>query len=740
MESKILIGLAFLVLAAGYCLRVINLDQDLPPWGVVCYQPKDEGCYALLAVNEWEYGTMTPDNPLVGEESRPMYIQEHVRINYLGNLLEIVGFHTFGDNYYGMRMPMVALGFINLLLAAAVLMLLRKEYGQGTLQELWGIFLLLLLMSMHFYYFVSSRTMEPSTLRMAFVQLTILVWLSLKRHNRSCFFLIGVVITVSVFFVYATNVFLYLAVAFLLLMIWKTDGIKNFFASALWFSAGTLLTFAVVEWYYFKTWNCGAIQNLLNAVGLYSATDGYAIASGLGAVIRGAMKGAAKYFSAFFFLYAPAVLLLITILTPAWVYFTIKNKDKTLFFIAAVPLAFLVQTMVSEDYIWRKIMVVAPVFLYIVFWGALQRADIAAAVESWRAYCEKTEGKCKRWIYKTFLPIYIFMCLGFTILMIIFHISLTNDLGKLDFTALDKLLIVGLGCIPVLLWGMLQIYSIVKGKRVPLWRTVCILGCPTLLLNLSMLGIHVWSHPTFAERDMMKSLSEEYHLDGRYILGDFAMGITLYNDIKPVLEHYTNYQYRMIDNPDVMMHHYAIDSKGMREYMDNEVFSPLSEYALKEEIVLPGTLQVYGQTRDFALYGVAPRAEVVADNIKNFEENVLYVQEQIAELERNNQELGTEDLITRKKAIIDGFSDYEQYYAHYYGDRIGTILSPIYVDTYGDIYGDICAPIYGRVFGTIYGDIRAPIYGEVFGDVYGNLYEDVQERIHGKIVGESRIN
>lgn len=738
--SRFLLVVAFLAVFMGYWLRVINLDQDLPPWGVANYQPKDEGCYAMLAVNEWEYGTIAPEVPLAAGESRPMYIQEHVRINYLGNLLEIAGFHTLGDNYYGLRMPMVLLGFFNLILAAAVLILLRREYGQGTRQELWGICFLLLLLSLHFYYFISSRTVEPSTLRMAFVQLSILIWLVLKKHHCICFFLQGIVITVSVFLVYITNVFLYLAAALLLLMVWKTDGRRMFFSCTVWFCAGSILMLALAEIYYFRAWGCGAIQNLFGAVGLFKSTDGYTMANSLGGALRGAVKGTAKYFSSFFFLYAPALLLLTAALLPAWVYFLIKDRDKTLFFLLAIPASFLVQTMVSEDYIWRKMIVVAPVFLYLVFWGVLRRADIADAVGIWQRYCDRIEGRVKKGACQALLPLYLLLSVAFTITMVVFHIAISNDLGKLDFTALDKLVILVFGCLPVFLWGVLRSYGALKRKGASIGQTACLLGCSTLLLNLCMLGIHVWSHPTFGERDMMKSLSEEYHLDGQYILGDYAIGITLYNDIKPVLEHYTNYQYRMVETPGLMMHHYAIDSQGMREYMDYTIFSSLSEYAPKEVYIVPGTFQTYGQARDFALYIAAPRAEIVMDNIKNMEETVQSVQEQIAELEKDNQKFGTKELLEEKKKILDRLSNCEQYYDNYYGDRVGTILSPIYVDTYGDIYGDICAPIYGRVFGTIYGDIKAPIYGEIFGDVYGNLYEDVEGRIHGELVGDVRFH
>ncbi len=36
-------ALALVLICLLFCLRVIHIDQDLPPWGVVTYQPIDEG-------------------------------------------------------------------------------------------------------------------------------------------------------------------------------------------------------------------------------------------------------------------------------------------------------------------------------------------------------------------------------------------------------------------------------------------------------------------------------------------------------------------------------------------------------------------------------------------------------------------------------------------------------------------------------------------------------------------------
>ena len=41
--------------------RLLFLDEDLPPWGIINYQPIDEGSYAILALNQYNYDAISPD-------------------------------------------------------------------------------------------------------------------------------------------------------------------------------------------------------------------------------------------------------------------------------------------------------------------------------------------------------------------------------------------------------------------------------------------------------------------------------------------------------------------------------------------------------------------------------------------------------------------------------------------------------------------------------------------------------
>lgn len=51
----------FILLVLLFLLRFLKLDIDLPPWGIVNYQPMDEGQYATMALNEYNYGILRLD-------------------------------------------------------------------------------------------------------------------------------------------------------------------------------------------------------------------------------------------------------------------------------------------------------------------------------------------------------------------------------------------------------------------------------------------------------------------------------------------------------------------------------------------------------------------------------------------------------------------------------------------------------------------------------------------------------
>ncbi|MCO5385898.1 MAG: hypothetical protein NHB14_09175 [Desulfosporosinus sp.] len=242
---------AIIILVLIYFLRLINLDQDLPPWGVGAYQPVDEGAYAMLAINMQNFGVINPISPEATGIEIGSYTPPSLRSNILGNLFSYIGLSLLGDNYFGLRMPYVLLGFINLMLFFIILNTMRKKYGTGQDREKWLVVGAFFCMVTDFSFFIASRTVEPSLVRMAFSQLVFLTLLKLPDSYRLRFFLMGILITTSVFLIYITNVFLYLAIGLTLLYILRTKGRDKFISATGYFILGCLLIYALSEMYFY---------------------------------------------------------------------------------------------------------------------------------------------------------------------------------------------------------------------------------------------------------------------------------------------------------------------------------------------------------------------------------------------------------------------------------------------------------------------------------------------------------
>jgi hypothetical protein len=113
LKSKKTYWLVLFCIFALFFVRIVNIDQDIAPWGVSMYQPADEGPYAYLAINEKTYGSIRP-TIIENNQKIPMLISNNFITNTIGNALNILGFKVFGNNYYALRIPYVLLGFINL--------------------------------------------------------------------------------------------------------------------------------------------------------------------------------------------------------------------------------------------------------------------------------------------------------------------------------------------------------------------------------------------------------------------------------------------------------------------------------------------------------------------------------------------------------------------------------------------------------------------------------------------------
>lgn len=62
-EKRYVYPLVLLAICVLFFFRVINIEQDLPPYGIGFLYTADEGTYVSMAINYETFGNFKGDNP-----------------------------------------------------------------------------------------------------------------------------------------------------------------------------------------------------------------------------------------------------------------------------------------------------------------------------------------------------------------------------------------------------------------------------------------------------------------------------------------------------------------------------------------------------------------------------------------------------------------------------------------------------------------------------------------------------
>lgn len=702
-----------IILVMIYFLRIINLDQDLPPWGIATYQPADEGAYAMLAINKQNYGVINPISPESTGMKYGSYTPPSLRTNILGNLFTYIGLSLIGDNYFGLRVPYILFGFINLMLFLIVLNILRKKYGTGRNVEKWLVVGALFCMVTDFSFYIASRTVEPSLVRMIFSQLIFIALLKFPDSYRLRFFLIGILISISVFLIYITNVFLFLAMALTLLHILRTKGRDKFFSSTGYFILGCTLIYVLSEMYFHFVWHTSALINMYYSITDFAGVQGYNITGVTGAItLKIILKGLIKYFSANYFLYNTPILTLFAISVPIVIYAIVKKKDINVFFLFGAVLSFLLQTMVSEDYIARKLLLIYPYFIFLIFLAYYNRKEFLNKIKKRR----------------NLIMLYLFLTGVFCISSVFFRLFIIRDGTVLDFSTIDKLLIIILGLVPTLFFIIKTIYGTYKDE-LNYRKLMCV--CLTMfsmavVLNITLITKYTIIRHNFSERNAMIELADK--VNDKYVVGNYQIGFTLYNTMKPIYENYNVYAKIMEKNNDVLYLDYDDKIPGMRNFLDNTVFMD-SQYTAEPIYEVKRTFQTFGQAKNMSLYKVALKKDVIKAYRDDYMQKERAYNQEKDQLFKTLEGLNYDEYRLEKARIENELAKDKE--------ALGT--NP-YPDSYGDTYGDLVKESYVTIHGNIYGNIEAPIYGDVYGNIYGNVEKEIKGHVYGTIYGKILIN
>lgn len=538
-----------MVIVALYLFRIFKLDVDLPPWGIINYQPMDEGQYATMALEKYNYGSMRMDLMPVNFS---FLTCAHIRNDIFGNVLVYIGLLLFGDTYYGFRISSVFVGMINLIL---FLFVLKKVITNNKLIFLGGLLFVADFSTMMF-----CRVVETSVYRELFIMTIIAIMVTIDDEKKMSsyikFFIIGFLAVFSVFGVYITNVFLPIAVFMYILIKYRKD-FYILFESMVSYIAGCLMAYVLCDIYYAFVWNSSCILNTLQIITDFGVVSGYTSVNGIKAFIN----IFSNIFSINMILYNVCLGSLVVGLLPN----IIKRKDKpdVVLFIFCILGFYILQTFLCEDYIIRKGTMMYPLLIILLF--------------------EYINNKGKE--YQINKVRHVFKCLAIILLsvyVVTYRLEWIGNGTNFDFSKSDKLAI-WLQLIVLLLIVIISMTRVRKKMKILFLLVVS----SSLLINSFFDIKYVWSNDSYTEKTAMVDIGEQ--IGNNYVYGIYSIGFTLYNDIKPVVNTYEKMSDDINNNNDILW------------YLDYESYLFPTEMVNKTE---KDIVEKYNYNRGFITFGI----------------------------------------------------------------------------------------------------------------------------------------
>lgn len=566
----------FVLITMVYFSRAFFLESDPPPWGLVTYQPIDEGIYANLALNMVNFGSIDP-NDYYGEQYEYL-MQSHVICDVVGNLFTGVTLAIFGDNYFGLRMGVVCAGYLVLILFCLTIAELRKAYGaKEPSAALMALFLILTLLA-SFIFFNATKVVEPSIFRLLLVQVVVFCLVKADISIKARGFLVGFFVFVSIFLVYVTNLFLGIPVLAYAAFVLATQGKRRGASFILFGLAGALLAYAIAAAYYWFCWDTTPIANAINSVLIFESSgqsaDAYAV--GLGNSLRNIR---AFFISNAMFYVLPIAAIVFICFIPLFKK-ACKPTGGPILVLLMTVVGFFAQTIMSDDFVLRKSIIIFPTLLllfFCVFLWVMKLNEGKVAISKKILLCAASAIALAIAVYATYYRLFRANSPTFTRL----------DYSEMDILVLVAACVVAVVIILVFLMGMLENNR--KAALGSLFASVLI----CIALNVCMVLQYNVFNQTYEEKEVMIKLGEV--ADGKVIAGEYENGFTLYNDILPLLHHEKTLAGYMKENHDLLYFDYA--NAGSFSKDPESVYQQIREVERFER-----AYQTFGKKRSVALY------------------------------------------------------------------------------------------------------------------------------------------
>lgn len=559
----------------------------MPPWGIVNYQPMDEGQYATMALNDYNYGSLRLD---INLKERDFMTSAHIRNNIVGNLLIYAGMVLFGDNYYGFRFSSIFVGFFNFLLFGAILSNLKSVLGKEKYKArntylFCGIMFLFVT---DFVYHIACRTVETTIYRMFFLQL-ILWFLTLPVKNevyKTClrFMIVGFLAVFSVFAVYITNIFIVAAILGIVVFYGICHGIKYFIEAFSGLVAGSGMAYVICDLYYNIVWGSSNIVNTMQIISDFTGVSGYASEKNMTSFFISFIN----FLSANSNLYNIGIWFVFLLSIPLISEMILKEKNESVFILFIIYSMFLMQTFINDDYVVRKYVLVFPIVFYLLY---------AVTISNSLNKIEKYFKEKRSWIIG-----YSIICLGMCMGIVIYRLFLIGNGTCEDFSTIDKMVV--LSQIFFVIFIECLVLRIVLREKLnrfileKLFIGAILLGCliPNIYLNLK----YVYLNNSYTEKELMQAVGE--YANEEWVYGIYSISFTLYNDIKPIVNSYDDMRMQITEYEDKWYLDYS-EFMFPSKVMKSEILQ-WNEYVTFER-----EFSTFGQKRSVSLYYISRLSE-----------------------------------------------------------------------------------------------------------------------------------
>lgn len=548
--------IVIMLLSLVYFIRVIYLDADIKaPWGVLNYQPIDEGCYGEMALNIFDFKTINPNDFYEGKYN--YYVGPQVINNVFGNIFSFIPMLIFGDNFIGFRLGPIIAGYLILIFFYLTI----KKISQ---KEICIIFFTLVLLT-NFQFYNACRIVEPTIFRLLFIQIIIYVYMTDIKDNIK-YYIMGLLAVLSIFGVYITNLFSLFPffLLFVYLILNKKYKDAGFFLK--WSLLGGITGYIISLIYYKSVWNTYPVINALNAFKTFQGVSTYGVNS------VSILSKINSFLSSNLFLYMPILFLAPILLIVVFPSLSERRKKETLF-IVGMAIGLFIQTLVSEDYVVRKSLVLITSLICLVC-IVTENIEILN-IKKHKYICMILFG---------ILLIYI------SINNVMYRLYKIDNKTNLDFNGKDIPIVWTIAGCMVCIIVLCTLMFILKRNI----QKVIYLGSVVIcILNLMLIYKYNLHNMTFVDKKVATEVGE---IVGENIVClSYENNIRLYNDIKPLVC-YEDEMYDYMKN-DKNMFYYGYS--GFETFNEDENSINQNVYIYKE---FNREFMTFGEKRSWALY------------------------------------------------------------------------------------------------------------------------------------------